>query len=145
MGILLILISICCSSFIIFKRIKNENSIKKFIFNEISLGSLLSILACIVSILIMNIDSYSNVISYTQDKTKIEMAINNPQITGEERSAAIDLAINDNTIISTYRFYGNNFFTNVFFPKRIRELELFDINKIPYSTNNVKIVNESLK
>lgn len=136
MGILLILIGIMVISFIIHKIIK-KNYNMKCTFGIISNLTLVTIITVFVIILVINIDSYNMKIEYQQDKIKIETAINNPQITGEERASVIDLITKDNSIILSHRFYGNNFFTNIFMPKRIQNLELFDINKIPYSITKI--------
>lgn len=80
-------------------------------------------------------------ISYQYDKVKIETAINNPQLTGEERTSAIDLITNDNQIITNIKYWRDNFWIGVFCYYPIGDLPLFDITKVPTATASVLLKN----
>jgi len=54
-----------------------------------------------------------------------------------EAASVIDIITKDNIYIISNRFYGQSVWTNIFFPKNIQQLELFDINKIPYANTKV--------
>lgn len=131
MGILIITTISLIISYIIYKITK---------FDWVGVISAISTFVLVASILIIGLShalSYIDVINYKNDKIKIETAINNPQITGEERASVIDIITKDNIYIISNRFYGQSFWTNIFFPKNIQQLELFDINKIPYANTKV--------
>ena len=131
MGILIITVLILIISSIWYKKTKSENAFFTRLF------SIIALVCIFLAIIKANSCSEPDVISYKTDKNKIEMAINNPQITGEERASVIDLIIKDNSIILSNRYYGESFWFNIFVPKKVQELELFDINKIPYANTKV--------
>ena len=131
MGILIITIVSLIISYIIYKITKLDW------FGFISAISTFVLVASILIIGLSHAFSYIDVINYQNDKIKIETAINNPQITGEERASVIDIITKDNIYIISNRFYGQSVWTNIFFPKNIQQLELFDINKIPYANTKV--------
>jgi hypothetical protein len=79
MGILIITIVSLIISYIIYKITKLD------CFGFISAASTLVLVASILIIGLSHAFSYIDVINYQNDKIKIETAINNPQITGEER------------------------------------------------------------
>ena len=81
----------------------------------------------------------SNAIAYYQDKAKIEAAINNPKLTGEERASVIDLATKDNTIILTAKRWYRDPFIGWFRQAAIVDLPLFDISKIPSANASITI------
>ena len=131
MGILIITIVSLISSYIMYKITK---------FDWFGVIFAISTFVLVASILIIGLNhafSYIDVINYQNDKIKIETAITNPQITGEERASVIDIITKDNIYIISNRFYGQSVWTNIFFPKNIQQLELFDINKIPYANTKV--------
>ena len=131
MGILIITTISLIISYIIYKITKLD------CFGFISAASTLVLVASILIIGLSHAFSYIDVINYQNDKIKIETAINNPQITGEERASVIDIITKDNIYIISNRFYGQSFWTNIFFPKNVQQLELFDINKISYANTKV--------
>ena len=131
MGILIIMVLTLIISSIWCKKTKSENAFFTRFF------SIIALVCIFLAIIKANSCSEPEVISYKTDKNKIEMAINNPQITGEERASVIDLIIKDNSIILSNRYYGESFWFNIFVPKKVQELELFDINKIPYANTKV--------
>ena len=57
------------------------------------------LIVCLILALVVSIEAQNAVISYSQDRLKIEAAIANSSLTGEERASAIDLATDDNSII----------------------------------------------
>jgi hypothetical protein len=131
MGILIITVLTLIISSIWYKKTKSENAFFTRFF------SILALVGIFLAVIIANSCSELDVISYKTDKNKIEMAINNPQITGEERASVIDLIIKDNSIILSNRYYGESFWFNIFVPKNVQQLELFDINKISYANTKV--------
>jgi hypothetical protein len=85
------------------------------------------------------VNGQNNIISYNYDKIQYNTAVNNKQITGQERAEIINLVTNDNTIIMAYKHWTKNFWIGLFYYKPIADLELFDISKIPYAKTNIKI------
>lgn len=81
----------------------------------------------------------SNVVTYYQDKAQIEAAISNPHITAIERNAAIELAVKDNTIITTAKRWYKDPFIGWFGQAAIVDLPLFDISKIPSADSVITI------
>ena len=93
MGILIITTVSLIISYIIYKITKLDW------FGFISAISTFVLVASILIIGLSHAFSYIDVINYQNDKIKIETAINNPQITGEERASVIDIITKDNIYI----------------------------------------------
>lgn len=92
-------------------------------------------------IFFLNVKAYEKnmVLAYAYDLEKYQAAIENPKITGEERASVIDMIINDNIIIMNNKMWSKNFWVGIFHSKKVGELEPFDINKIPYASQEIKL------
>ncbi len=140
MGIILIALIGFIVCYLINKKIKT-NFTYEFICQCLMIFFAMAMLVCSIGIGINHLTTQETIIKYQQDKIKIEIAINNSQITGEERASILDLITKCNTEILSNRYYGSIFVLKEFYPKSIQNLELFDINKIPKAKIKININN----
>jgi hypothetical protein len=118
----------------IYRNLSDDEGIASLLLGGFGLG---------ICLLIIFFNGYiggqSTVIGYNQDKAKIEAAISNPSLTGEERASAIDLATNDNIIILTAKRWYRDPFIGWFGQAAIVDLPPFDLSRIPSASSEIKI------
>jgi hypothetical protein len=81
----------------------------------------------------------TNVELYNVDKNYIESQYHNSKMSGDERKQAIELILKDNAIIISNRLWRNSWILGIFNYDKVGDLELFDINKLPVSDNNITV------
>lgn len=97
------------------------------------------VVICLLTVGIVHLETQNALIAYEQDRAKIEAAIANDALTGEERASAIDLAIADNTIILRARRWHRDPWIGLYTKRALVELPLFDISRIPPAKTSVRV------
>lgn len=94
---------------------------------------------CLLIAGVVHLETQNALIAYEQDRTKIEAAIANDALTGEERASAIDLAIADNTFILSARRWHRDPWIGLYARRALVDLPLFDISRIPPAKTSVSV------
>ncbi|MFA6079706.1 MAG: hypothetical protein WC779_08190 [Candidatus Omnitrophota bacterium] len=131
---IIVLFFVALIGFAVYRKVSEDEGFLPALAGVIGLG------ICLLAIFINGyIGGESNVVAYYQDKAQIEAAISNPHITATERNAAIELAVEDNTIITTAKRWYKDPFIGWFRQAAIVDLPLFDISKIPSADSAITI------
>jgi len=97
---------------------------------------------CIITILFVQLDVESVIIERQQNMSYFETACQNEYVSFSERDVLVQLVLEHNSSIQSSKYYSHNFWTNWFDSKRVGDLPLLDITKIPPADTKATIVVE---
>ena len=144
MGLFIIGIIILCVVFLmLYLYIRNNYDDILCIYAVIILCfDLVLFIFLIVYFIAARIENVNMLIEYENDRKYIEACYNNDNLTDNERQKINGLIINDNNIIIKTKTWRDNFWIGLYYPHKIGDLELFDIDRIQKAKMHIKIDKE---
>lgn len=136
MGLILIAIILIVGGIIVNRRFGHNNETFGGII-MVGVGSILGII-CLISVIVVPINTKATRIHYKQDSTFVANACKNPNLTESERLQAINYAISWNTGIGENKYYRHTFLLCWLY-KDIEDLTPMNIDSIMPADNKLTI------
>ena len=130
MGIILICLALAAVGLFLIKSDWTDSGVMLIVIG----GACLVMSLILLPILQSEGKTYLN--TYTINRAVFEGYVANNEISGMERTKAIELATTTNIEISENKMWRNNFWVGIFVYPSIGDLEPFDISRLPKAKND---------
>jgi len=105
-------------------------------------GGACGLVICFTLFLVFAGKADEQIQEYSRDKAQIELTYRNIALTGEERTAAITIAVNYNKVIQKHQKWNKDLFVGIFYSKKVASLPLFDLAKISPANSFITVNKE---